>query len=118
MWRFATVHRNLCKRYDIRWVELDPVRGSELRKTRPAVIVSLDVFNRVLETVAVCPLASQLHPDWRTRFGVRVKGKAAEIAADQIRTVSKSRLGGRLGALSARDAAVLRRLLAEMYTDS
>jgi mRNA interferase MazF len=108
----------ICKRYGIHWVELDPVRGSELRKTRPAVIVSLDVLNRALETLVVCPLTSQLHPGWRTRLQVKVKGKAAEIAADQIRTVSKSRLGGKLGALSARDAAALRRLLAEMYTDS
>jgi len=107
-----------CKRYEIRWVELDPARGSELRKTRPAVIVSLDVLNRVLETVVVCPLTSQLHPDWRTRLQVKVKGKPSEIAVDQIRTVSKSRLGAKLGALSDRDTAALRRLLGEMYADS
>ena len=107
----------VCKRYDIHWVELDPARGSELRKTRPAVIVSLDVLNRVLETVVVCPLTSQLHPDWRTRVQVKVSGKHAEIAVDQIRTVSKRRLGKKLGSLSARDAAALRRLLGEMYAD-
>ena len=107
-----------CKRYDVYWVGLDPARGSELRKTRPAVIVSLDVLNRALETVVVCPLTSRLHPGWRTRFTVKVAGKRAEIAADQIRTVSKSRLGKKLGSLSARDAAALRRLLGEMYADS
>jgi len=107
----------VCKRYDIHWVELDPARGSELRKTRPAVIVSLDVLNRVLETVVVCPLTSQLHPDWRTRVPVKIAGKHAEIAVDQIRTVSKSRLGKKIGSLSARDAAALRRLLGEMYAD-
>ena len=52
-----------CKRYDVYWVKLDPARGSELRKTRPAVIVSLDVLNRALETVVVRPLTSRLHPD-------------------------------------------------------
>jgi len=107
-----------CKRYEIRWVELDPARGSELRMTRPAVIVSLDVLNRALETVVVCPLTSQLHPEWRTRLQIKIKGKASEIAADQIRTVSKGRLGAKLGALSAADAAALRRLLGEMYADS
>ena len=66
------------KRYDIHWVELDPTRGSELRKTRPAVIVSMDMLNRALETVVVCPLTSQLHPDWRTRLPVKVKGKSCE----------------------------------------
>lgn len=107
-----------CKRYDIWWIDLDPTRGSELRKTRPGVIISLDVLNRVLETVVVCPLTSQLHPGWRTRLPVKVAGKRAEIAADQIRTVSKSRLTKRLGTLSDKDAADLRRLLGEMYADA
>ena len=103
------------KRYQIHWVNRDPVRGSELRKTRPAVIVSLDILNQALETVVVCPLTTQLHPEWRTRLAVKVRGQTSEIAADQIRTVSKTRLGNKLGSLSARDAAALRRLLGEMY---
>ena len=105
------------KRYEIHWVELDPTRGSELRKTRSAVIVSLDALNRALETVVVCPMTSQLQPDWRTRLQVKVKGKSCDIAADQIRTVSKSRLRKKLGSLSPRDVAALRRLLGEMYAD-
>jgi len=103
------------KRYNIHWVNLDPLRGSELRKTRPAVIVSLDVLNQALETVVVCPLTTRLHPDWRSRISAKVKGRSAEIATDQIRAVSKSRLGKKLGSLSARDTAALRRLLGEMY---
>ena len=106
------------KRYDVQWVTLDPGRGSELRKTRPAVIVSLDVLNRALETVVVCPLTTQLHPAWRSRISVKIAGKAAEIAVDQIRAISKSRLGRKIGGLSARDAAALRRLLGEMYADN
>lgn len=88
-----------------------------MAKTRPVVIVSLDALNARLDTVTVCPLTSQLHPTWRTRLGVRVARKHAEIAADQIRTISKSRLGEKLGALSERDAAQLRRLLSEMYCE-
>lgn len=107
-----------CKRYEVRLVALDPVRGSELRKTRPGVIVSLDALNRALETVVVCPLTSQLHPDWRTRISVKIAGKVSEIAADQIRTVGKSRLGKKVGTLSTREAAALRRLLGEMYADA
>ena len=102
-------------RYDIYWVNLDPVLGSELRKTRPGVIVSLDVLNRALQTVVICPLTTQVHPEWRARLGVRLAGKPVEIAADQIRAVSKSRLGRKLGRLSKPDAASLRRLLTEMY---
>jgi mRNA interferase MazF len=103
------------KRYDIYWVQFDPAQGSEMRKTRPAVIVSLDVLNQALKTVVVCPLTTQLHPQWRSRVVVKIRGRAAEIAADQIRTVSKSRLGRKVGSLFAADAAALRRLLGEMY---
>jgi mRNA interferase MazF len=105
------------KRYDVYWVSLYPARGSELRKTRPAVIVSLDALNRALETIVICPLTTHLHPGWRSRIPVKIAGKPAEIAADQIRAISKRRLGRKIGALSTRDAAALRRLLGEMYAN-
>ncbi|WP_310569693.1 type II toxin-antitoxin system PemK/MazF family toxin [Gemmatimonas sp.] len=103
------------KRYDVCWAQLDPTIGSEIAKTRPVVIVSLDVLNDTLETVTVCPLTSVLHPTWRTRLAVRVARKHAEIAVDQIRTISKSRIGAKLGALSAADATALRVLITAMY---
>lgn len=103
------------KRYEIRWTALDPVRGGEMAKTRPAVIVSLDVLNARLDTVTICPLTSRLHPSWRSRVQVRCAGRAAEVAADQIRTVSKARLGDKVGALTKVEAATLRRVIAEMY---
>jgi mRNA interferase MazF len=103
------------KRYDIRWASLDPTRGAEMARTRPVVIVSLDVLNQQLSTVTICPLTSTLHPAWRTRLGVRVAGRAAEIAVDQIRTISKDRVGKKLGSLTALEAGALRRLITEMY---
>ncbi|HEY8902633.1 MAG TPA: type II toxin-antitoxin system PemK/MazF family toxin [Chthoniobacterales bacterium] len=103
------------KRHEVYWVKLDPVEGSEIGKTRPAVIVSRDELNRALETIVVCPLTSRLHPGWRTRLQVHVAGKQAEIAADQIRTISKARLGKKLGALNPSDSSALLRLLGEMY---
>lgn len=103
------------KRYEIRWASLDPTQGAEIAKTRPVVIVSLDVLNERLQTVSVCPLTTQLHPTWRTRLGVRVGRRAAEIAVDQIRTISKTRLGKKLATLPAKDASALRRLITEMY---
>ena len=103
------------KRYEIRWANLDPTMGAEMAKRRPVVIVSLDALNLRLQTVTVCPLTSQLHPAWRTRLGVRVARRQAEIAVDQIRTISKSRLGDKLGILTVDDAAKLRRLLTEIY---
>ena len=103
------------KRYDILWAELDPTRGSEIAKTSPVVVVSLDVLNEVLATVTVCPLTSQIHPGWRSRVQITCAGKPAEIAVDQIRTLSKQRLGRKLGALSESHAAALRRVITEMY---
>lgn len=103
------------KRYEVRWVNLDPVAGSEMAKTRPAVIVSLDRLNAVLQTVTICPVTSQLHPGWRTRLSIRLGSREAEVAADQIRTVSKARLGRKLGALTETEAGALRRMLTELY---
>jgi mRNA interferase MazF len=103
------------KRYEIRWAALDPTAGAEMAKTRPVVIVSLDALNERLETVTVCPLTSRLHPSWRTRLQVRAGRRPAEIAVDQIRTISKTRLGRKIGALTEQEAGALRRLITEMY---
>jgi mRNA interferase MazF len=103
------------KRYEIRWAALDPTEGAEMAKTRPAVIVSLDALNERLQTITVCPLTTKLHPAWRTRLGVHVGRQSAEIAVDRIRTISKSRLGRKLGILTESDATTLRRLITEMY---
>ena len=86
-----------------------------MSKTRPVVIVSLDELNAQLQTVTVCPITSQLHPAWRCRLPVRCAGLTAEIAVDQIRTVSKTRLGSRIGFLTAEEASALRRLITEMF---
>ena len=103
------------RRYDIRWANLDPTQGAEMAKTRPVVIVSRNELNRVLKTVTVCPLTSQLHPTWRTRLCVSAAGRDSEIAADQIRTVSATRLGDKIDQLDDESAAALRRLLTQMY---
>jgi mRNA interferase MazF len=103
------------RRYEIRWAVLDPSRGSEMAKTRPVVIVSLDELNRRLRTVTVCPITSERHPAWRSRLPVRCAGRPAEIAVDQIRTISKTRLAEKLGVLSEREASSLRRLITEMF---
>jgi mRNA interferase MazF len=103
------------RRYEVRWAKLDPSRGAEMSKTRPVVIVSLDELNAKLQTVTVCPLTSQPHPAWRCRLPVRFAGREAEIAVDQIRTISKARLGPKMGSLPEDEASALRRLITEMY---
>ena len=103
------------KQFDIVLVNLDPVLGSEMAKTRPAVVVSKDEMNAALETVVVCPLTTKLHPRWRSRVQITTGGKRAEIAVDQIRTVSTQRLVRQLDAISAKAASELRRTISEMY---
>ena len=103
------------RRYEIYVADLNPTLGSEIRKVRPVVIVSRDEMNRFLDTVVVCPLTTRLHPRWRGRLQVRCAGEDAEIAVDQIRTISKQRLGRRIDRLSASDAAQVRRIIGEMY---
>lgn len=103
------------KRSEVYWARLDPVEGSEYGKTRPCLIVSLDALNAALPTVVVCPLTTVPRPSWRSRLQVTVAGKRADICADQIRTISKTRLEKRMGTLSKRDAEALHRLLGEMY---
>ena len=103
------------RRGDIYSCRLDPVEGSEMGKTRPCVVVSLDSLNPILPTVVICPLTSRLRPHWRTRLQVCSAGQASDVCADQIRVVSKSRLAGRIARLSADDARALLELLTEMY---
>lgn len=103
------------ERYCVYLADLDPVRGREIAKTRPVVVVSQDEMNRNLDTVVVCPLTTKLHPRWRSRIQVVCARRKAEIAVDQIRTLSKERLGKRLDELAPAQAAQLRRLISEMY---
>jgi mRNA interferase MazF len=103
------------KRGEIYWARLDPVEGSEMCKTRPCVIVSRDELNGILPTVVVCPLTSAVRPKWRTRLLVRCANRKADVCTEQIRTISKARLGERIGTLSKTESKDLRVLLAEMY---
>ena len=91
--------------------------GGEIRKSRPVVIVSHDAMNRLVETVVVCPLTTNIHPRWRGRIQVVCDGQDAEIAVDQIRAISKRRLGRRIDRLSQSDALELRRVISEMYCE-
>lgn len=102
-------------RYVIYLADLNPTRGAEIAKTRPVVVVSRDEMNRNLDTIVVCPLTRKLHPRWRSRIPVTCVRRKAEIAVDQIRTISKNRLVKRLDDLPAVDAARVRRLIVEMY---
>lgn len=103
------------ERYAIHWVNLDPTIGSEINKTRPAVVVSDNSMNKTLKTIVVCPLTSSIHPNWRSRIQITVRDKEAEIVVDQIRTISKQRIGGKIGKLTTEDSLKLQIIITEMY---
>lgn len=91
------------KRGEVWWVEFDPAIGSEVRKTRPAVIVSNDAANRHLARVVVLPLTSNVSRQYPAEALVDVQGKPAKAMADQIMTADKSRLKSQLATLSKGD---------------
>jgi mRNA interferase MazF len=83
------------RRGEVWWVELDPARGREMSKHRPALVVSPDEMNRGLGTAIVAPVTTTIRP-WATRFTVRIGGKVRSVALDQIRMVDNSRLSKKL----------------------
>jgi mRNA interferase MazF len=91
------------KRGDVWWVEFDPSIGSEIRKTRPAIILSNDAANRNLSRVVVIPLSSNVARLYPGEALVTVAGRQSKAMADQIMAADKLRLKDRVGALSRSD---------------
>lgn len=101
-------------RGEVYMIELDPTRGSEIRKTRPCVVVSPDELNHHLRTVIVAPMTTAGH-DYPFRPTCRFGGKDGRVALDQLRTVDRERLRKRLGSLPARTLSSVFAVLAEMF---
>jgi mRNA interferase MazF len=89
------------KRGDVWWVNFDPAVGGEIRKRRPAVVVSNDAANRFLNRVQVVPLTSSVDKLYPSESYVTFRGKRAKAKADQLTTLSKERLVNKGGAISA-----------------
>ena len=98
------------KRFDVFLVVLDPAVGSEIQKTRPALVISPDEMNRHIQTVIIAPMTTRGRP-YPTRIECRFQGKEGQVVLDQIRTVDKTRLVKKLGHVHARvQDAVLEKL--------
>ena len=101
-------------RFEVYLVSLDPTVGSEIRKTRPCLVVSPDEINHNIRTVIVAPLTTK-GKSYPTRVPCRFKGKDGQVVLDQIRTVDQSRLTKRLGKVDAKTAAAVLDVLQEMF---
>jgi len=102
------------RRGDVLLVALDPTRGSEIRKTRPCVVISPDELNRHLRTVIVAPLTTggQTYP-WRV--ACRFQQRDGFIVLDQLRTIDRERVTRKLGRLAPAALSATMALLQEMF---
>lgn len=90
-------------RGDIYWVNLDPTSGSEIKKTRPCVIISANPINKARRTIVVIPLSSAGTPNPPLVIEVDCLGRRALAVCDQIRAVDKRRLANKVDSLSRQD---------------
>lgn len=106
----------MVKRGEIWLIRLDPTVGSEIKKTRPCVVISPPEMHDHLRTAIIAPMTSKSRPA-PFRVGVMHAGKKGLILLDQMRAVDKDRLAKRLGAISAKTLAATLSTLREVFAE-
>lgn len=100
--------------YNIIIVNLDPTIGSEIRKTRPCVIISPDEINKNLRTIVITPITSNLN-NYPTRVSVFFDQKEGKMVIDQIRTIDKSMIIKCIGKLSSNEISMVKSVIEETF---
>ncbi|MEW6738188.1 MAG: type II toxin-antitoxin system PemK/MazF family toxin [Acidobacteriota bacterium] len=102
------------KRFEVYLIDLDPTKGSEIQKTRPCLVISPDEMNKHINTIIIAPMTTQgkVYP---TRVECKFKNKKGLIVLDQIRTVDKTRLIRKLGAINYQTQIKVLDVLAELF---
>ena len=103
-------------RFDVFLVNLDPTIGSEIKKTRPCLIISPNEINYHISTVIVAPMTTKGQP-YPTRVTCQFQGKEGQIVLDQIRTIDKTRLIKLLGQITAEEQKAVLDILAEIFAE-
>ena len=103
------------KRFDVYLINLDPTIRSEIKKTRPCVVISPDEMNRNIRTVIIAPMTTA-QKEYPTRVSCTFQKKKGQIVLDQLRTIDKARLIKKLGTIDSKDQleviSILQRLFA------
>lgn len=102
------------RRDEVWLVALDPSKGSEIKKTRPCLVISPDEMNEPLQTALVAPMTTTLR-NYPTRVNLTFQSKTGQVALDQLRAVDRQRLVKKLGAISTKTARVVSNVLIEMF---
>ena len=104
------------KQYQIVIVNLDPTIGSEIRKTRPCLVISPDEMNKHLRTITIAPVTSASQ-DYPTRIRFTLDGNISWISIDQVRTIDKSRVIKVIGNLDIKDIRKVKATIKETFVD-
>ncbi len=102
--------------YEIVLVNLDPTIGSEMKKTRPAVIISPNEMNKYLNTVVIAPMTSS-SKSYPTRVEVNHNKTKGWIVLDQIRTIDRQRITKKLGRLTTKEVEKVKNIIKETFVD-
>ncbi len=106
----------VARQYEVHLVSLDPTVGSEIKKTRPCVVISPDEMNQNIRTVIIAPMTTKSHA-YPTRVGLKFQGKRGWVVLDQIRTVDNIRLVRKLGKLNNQTVIKVKDVIREMLVD-
>jgi mRNA interferase MazF len=104
------------KQYQIVLVNLEPTIGSEMKKTRPAVIISPNEMNKFLQTIVIAPMTSS-SKSYPTRIEVNHNNQIGWIVLDQIRTIDRQRIIKTLGKLTEEEIQNVKAILKEIFVD-
>jgi len=102
------------RRDEVWLIGLDPSKGSEIKKTRPCLVISPDEMNEALQTVLVAPMTTTLR-NYPTRVNLTFRNKVGQIALDQLRAIDRQRLVRKLGQVSTKTANQVSGVLIEMF---
>ncbi|MGK5089302.1 type II toxin-antitoxin system PemK/MazF family toxin [Bdellovibrionota bacterium FG-2] len=102
------------KRFDVLLINLDPTRGSEIKKTRPCLVISPDEINRFLRTLIVAPMTTKGR-DYPTRIVCSFRDQDGQIVLDQLRTIDRDRIVKKLGSIDTKTQRQVISILGELF---